>query len=175
MAAALAEFSAKGLAGARTNVIARRAGVHEGMIFYCFKTKKNLYREVLRRRLAESRIMIEANADDNFASRLADGYESVCSDANYVRMTQWEALGGGKRKLVAEEERHSLVRANVTQLRREKVRGKLPADADEEMLVLVSAALRVFPLAFPQVTRQVSGLGPIDRDFGASGANAYDG
>jgi TetR/AcrR family transcriptional regulator len=88
MAAALAEFSAKGLAGARTDVIARRAGVHEGMIFYCFKTNKTLYREVLRRRLAESQITIEAKADDSFASRLADGYESVCGDADYVRMTQ---------------------------------------------------------------------------------------
>ena len=98
MCAALAEFSAKGLAGARTDVIARRAGVHEGMIFYCFKTKKTLYREVLRRRLAESRMLIEANANVNFASGLADGYEFLCSDADYVRMTQWEALGGGKRQ-----------------------------------------------------------------------------
>jgi AcrR family transcriptional regulator len=37
----------------RSDAIARQAGVSEGMIFFCFKTKERLYREVRRRRLAE--------------------------------------------------------------------------------------------------------------------------
>ena len=40
MAAAASEFAAKGLAGARTCAIARRAGVDEKMIFYCFKSSQ---------------------------------------------------------------------------------------------------------------------------------------
>src|SRR5579883_2115243 len=53
LAAALAEFVARGFDGARTRAIARRAGVHEWMVFYCFKSKRNLYREVLRQQFAQ--------------------------------------------------------------------------------------------------------------------------
>src|SRR5579863_3824214 len=83
--AARAEFSAKGLAGARTCAIARRAGVNEGMIFYCFKTKEDLYREVMRKRVAEKRNVIESNPDDDFASSLVHGFEFLSADPNSVR------------------------------------------------------------------------------------------
>ena len=53
LAAALAEFSARGFAGARVDAIARRARVNKRMLYYCFGAKQDLYREVLRRKLAE--------------------------------------------------------------------------------------------------------------------------
>lgn len=46
--AATVEFADKGLAGARTDRIARRAGVNKAMIHYYFSSKDGLYREVLR-------------------------------------------------------------------------------------------------------------------------------
>jgi AcrR family transcriptional regulator len=46
--AALTEFAAYGLTGARCAAIAHRAGVNKRMLFYCFASKKNLYREILR-------------------------------------------------------------------------------------------------------------------------------
>src|SRR5258708_1798726 len=52
MKAALTEFAAKGFAGARTDAIARKAGVDERMIYYCFETKEGLYRGALRSKLA---------------------------------------------------------------------------------------------------------------------------
>src|SRR5215469_2866712 len=64
LAAALAEFVARGFYGARTKAIARRAGVHEWMVFYCFKSKRDLYRELLRRQLAQrTRILAEMPPD----------------------------------------------------------------------------------------------------------------
>ena len=66
--AALTEFAAKGLAGARTDAIARRAGVDERMIYYCFKTKEGLYREVLRSKLAEEAHIVDSNEGDDFAT-----------------------------------------------------------------------------------------------------------
>src|SRR5215467_1092137 len=41
--AALEEFSHEGVAGARTDVIARRAGVNKALIYYYFKDKEGLY------------------------------------------------------------------------------------------------------------------------------------
>jgi TetR/AcrR family transcriptional regulator len=45
--AATEEFALKGYAGARTEGIARAAGVKHTLLFYHFKTKEQLYREVL--------------------------------------------------------------------------------------------------------------------------------
>ena len=51
--AALAQFSAKGFAGARVDVIARQAGVNKRMLYHYFGHKADLFRAVLRRKLAE--------------------------------------------------------------------------------------------------------------------------
>jgi TetR/AcrR family transcriptional regulator len=165
MGAGVAEFSAHGFAGARTDAIAQRAGVNERMIFYCFKTKEGLYREVLRRKVAERVSLLESNPNDDFASRLAKGYELACSQADGVRMLEWEALAGGKRKLVDEDERRDLFRMEAAQLRRAKVRGQIPSDSNEQMLLLISFALRMAPLAFPQITWLISGMEPGDPKF----------
>src|SRR5215471_2667911 len=45
--AALEEFSHEGVAGARTDEIARRAGVNKALIYYYFKDKEGLYAAVL--------------------------------------------------------------------------------------------------------------------------------
>jgi len=165
MSAGLAEFSAHGFAGARTGAISRRAGVNQRMIFYCFKTKEGLYREVLRRKLADRASMFESSPDDDFAGRLVKGYETNCRNLDHVRMSEWEALAGGTRRLVAEDERRALLRIEAAQLRRARSRGELPADADDQMLLMVSIALRLVPLAFPQITRLVSGVAPDDPKF----------
>jgi len=47
--AAAREFSAHGLAGARTEAIARRARVNKAMLYYYFKSKDDLYAAVLEK------------------------------------------------------------------------------------------------------------------------------
>src|SRR5436190_4888674 len=46
--AAAAEFAARGFAGANIDRIARAARVNKAMIYYHFKSKAALYREILR-------------------------------------------------------------------------------------------------------------------------------
>ena len=53
LAAALREFSAKGISGARVDAIAARAKVNKRMLYYYFESKEGLFREILRRRLHE--------------------------------------------------------------------------------------------------------------------------
>ena len=166
LSAALIEFSAKGLAGARTSAIARRAGVDERMIFYCFKTKEGLYHEVVRRKLAQIANIVESSSDHDFADNLIRGYEVICGgDVHHVRMLQWEALEAEKRKLVVEQERRALLQTETERLRRQKLRGELSADVDEKMLLIASIAMRIFPLALPQLTRLISDLEPTDPRF----------
>jgi len=49
LAAAEAEFAAKGLAGARVDVIAEQAGANKRMLYYYFGSKDDLYLAVLER------------------------------------------------------------------------------------------------------------------------------
>src|SRR5512135_849829 len=48
LAAAAAEFAARGFAGARVDRIARAARVNKAMLYYHFGNKENLYRTLLR-------------------------------------------------------------------------------------------------------------------------------
>ena len=165
MAAAQKVFAASGFAGARTDAIARLARVNERMIFYCFDSKEGLYRAVLAQKLSAKADLIESTGDEDFTSSLLSGFVASCADIDGLRMWQWEALDRSNRKLVAEKERRAYFQTEVARWRRAKASGSLPSDADEEMLLLVSAALRAFPLAFPQVTSLVTGLDPLDPEF----------
>src|SRR5438105_1340051 len=53
--AAETEFSAKGLAGARVDVIARASGSNKRMIYYYFASKEQLYVSVLEQAYADLR------------------------------------------------------------------------------------------------------------------------
>jgi TetR/AcrR family transcriptional regulator len=165
MAAAQKEFAANGFAGARTDAIARRAHVNERMIFYCFESKEGLYRAVLAKKLSAKAALIESMPAEDFASSLVRGFDECCDDIDSLRMWQWEALDKSNRKLVAEEERRTFLQSEVAHWRRAKASGILPPDADEEMLLLVSSALRVFPLVLPQVVSLVTGMDPLDPEF----------
>jgi TetR/AcrR family transcriptional regulator len=49
------EFAEKGLAGARVNEIAARAGINKQLVYHYFQSKERLYGHVLARALAKSR------------------------------------------------------------------------------------------------------------------------
>jgi len=55
LAAAALEFAAKGLAGARVDAIAKSSGCNKGMLYYFFKSKEELYVEVLESIYADMR------------------------------------------------------------------------------------------------------------------------
>lgn len=161
--AALTEFAAKGLAGARVDAIARRARVNKRMLFYCFGSKAALYREVLRRKLGENSALIEA-APESLGEALLRWYEAASSDREWIRMHQWEALGGAK-TLVAEDERRELFTRAMAVFRHWTKQGSLPGDVDSAQLLVSVVALTVFPVAFPQLTRLVAGAPPESARF----------
>jgi TetR/AcrR family transcriptional regulator len=162
--AAMAEFAAKGLIGARCADIARRARVNKRMLFYCFGSKENLYREIVRRKFAERAMFLESGPDD-LAGAILHWYEAGSSDFDWVRLLEWEALETSGDRLVGEQERRDYFKRTLARLRRAQLKGRLPADVDLLQLVISMVALAVFPLAFPQMTRLASGLAPTDPRF----------
>jgi TetR/AcrR family transcriptional regulator len=154
LAAALAEFAAKGLAGARTEAIARRAGVNKRMLFHCFGNKEGLYREILRRTITHGESL---DVPVDFTSTLAV-WDTICGeDPTWVRLLQWEALEAGNRRVTAENDRRKSLRKGLSNLRHEKARLCLEDGVDVAQLKLAMIALAIFPRAFPQITRQLTG------------------
>lgn len=162
--AALAEFAAYGLGGARCDEIVRRAGVNKRMLFYCFGSKETLYREVLRRKFSERATFFES-APDDLARAFLHWYAAFSSDLELVRLLEWEALGTGDAKLVGEEERRQYLTRTLARLRRAQAHGLVPRELDLVQLQISIIALTAFPLAFPQMTRLASGLAPTHPRF----------
>src|SRR5208282_280620 len=170
LAAALAEFSARGFAGARVDAIARRARVNKRMLYYCFGAKQELYREILRRKIAE-RAEFLASTPDDFAGMLAHIYLSGGTDIDFVRLMEWEAIDSGGRKCIAEGERRALFEKAVARLRVLQRRGAIPRGVNLTQLFISMLSLALFPLVMPQVIRLIHGMEPTDRRFMRQRAN----
>ncbi|HEY2664759.1 MAG TPA: TetR/AcrR family transcriptional regulator [Candidatus Binataceae bacterium] len=164
LAAALVEFSAKGFAGARINLISRRARVNKRMLYHYFGAKEVLYREVLMRKLAERANHVESTPDDP-AGAILHWYDLGSRDLDWVRMLQWEALGSGNSKVMAESVRRALYEKGTGRLKRLQAEGRICPEVDPKQLFISILALTMFPLAFPQMARMTSGLPATDPVF----------
>lgn len=162
--AALAEFSARGLAGARTETIARRARVNKRMLFYCFGSKRGLYAEVLRRKIADKAEAIASTPED-LGAALQYWSEIGRDDRDWIRMHEWETLGPAAGPMVARTERRRLFRSVHARLRRSQLAGEVARGINLDQLFLSVIALTAFPAAFPQMTRLVTGMSPDDPRF----------
>jgi AcrR family transcriptional regulator len=163
LAAALAEFSAHGFAGARVARIARRARVNKRMLYHYFGNKEDLFREIFDRKLRERAGWItEAPAD--LGASLRYWFAMACEDSDWIRLTQWEALGLGEGPVIQEAERQASLSRALDDLRDRQRRGLLP-DLDAGHLLLAILGLIAYPLAFPQVTRMVTGRASSDPAF----------
>ncbi len=162
--AALSEFCAKGFAGARTAAIARRAGVNKRMIFYCFGSKENLYREILWRKIGESMRFFESEPTELVAA-LIRWAQKWRQEVNWIRLWEWEALERGVRPVVAEEARRECVKVVLEKLRRAQEEGRIPQGPDVDQLFLALVAVTVFPYTYPQLARLASGISPMSEEF----------
>ncbi len=164
LAAALAEFSAHGFAGARVDAIAGRARVNKRMLYYCFGAKQDLYREILRRKIAERAEFLKS-APDDFAGMLAHIYLSGGTDIEFVRLMEWEAIDSGGKRCIAESERRALFEKAVARLRVLQRKGSIPRGADLTQLFISMLSLALFPLVMPQIIRLIHGMEPTDPRF----------
>jgi TetR/AcrR family transcriptional regulator len=157
--ASLKEFSEFGLAGARVDRIARRAGVNKRMLYHYFGDKEQLFREILRRKVRANVARLAATPDEP-ADLLLTWFRFALEDVDWVRLVEWEALQRGGRPVVAEEERRAALGRVAAHLRARQDKGFLAPDLDPRHLLLTMISMTVFPVAFPQLTRLVTGLPP---------------
>ena len=164
LAAALAEFSAKGFAGARVDAIARRAKGNKRMIYHYFGNKEDLFSAVLRHKMAE-RCAWAANLPNDPAERLPFWFETACGDSDWVRLLEWEALQDHAETVIDEKERRAVSAGWIRRLRQRQRRGELATDFDAGHMALAMQSLTLFPVAFPQLVRVMTGRSVNDPKF----------
>ncbi|MCO6009294.1 TetR family transcriptional regulator [Actinoallomurus purpureus] len=162
--AAVAEFGAKGYAGARTAGIAARAGVNQQLISYYFGGKQGLLEELRRRwQRVESSI---AAPDASFEESIAAYLDATLDHPDWARLAIWQALGDcpftdaeeGER--YAEAQRSRLTEA-VEKIRLRQEAGEVTDAIEPEFALLVAYALVFAPIAMPQFVRDILGDDPL--------------
>jgi TetR/AcrR family transcriptional regulator len=166
LAAALAEFSAHGFAGARVDTIARRARGNKRMLYHYFGNKEALFTAVLRHKMAERHAWAEAMSDDP-AERLPFWFKAACEDPDWIRLLEWEALQADGAKLIDEKERRDASADWLSRLDQRQKKGKLTRQFKRAHLALAMQSLTVFPCAFPQLARLTTGRSLKDPKFRA--------
>ncbi|MCX6898886.1 MAG: TetR/AcrR family transcriptional regulator [Verrucomicrobia bacterium] len=164
LTAAMAEFSAKGFAGARVDSIARRARINKRMLYHYFGNKEDLFRAILQRKLAQRAEWV-AKAPDDPIEALAYWFDLARQDMDWIRLLQWEALQTGNGKLINEEKRLANIKNGIANLRRSQAKGLVSRELDPQQMLLAMISLTTYPLAFPQITRLVTGLSVTDPEF----------
>ncbi|MFO1487868.1 MAG: TetR family transcriptional regulator [Verrucomicrobiota bacterium] len=162
--AALAEFAAKGFAGARVDAIARAARINKRMLYHYFGDKEGLFREVLRRKIAERSASL-ASAPEDVRELLPHWFQLACRDRDWIRLLEWEALQWGDRKVIDEDRRRESIGRAVERTRRQQSQGMFPAEFDSGQLLLAIMSLTAYPVAFPQLARLVTGFAVSDPEF----------
>jgi AcrR family transcriptional regulator len=101
--AAIQEFSQEGIAGARTDAIARSAKVNKALLYYYFKDKEALYGAVLDQVFGGLRKAVERELDRDLPPRerllayVGAHYDYVASNPRFPRVVQANMmLAGGK-------------------------------------------------------------------------------
>jgi TetR/AcrR family transcriptional regulator len=101
--AALEEFAHEGVAGARTDEIARQAGVNKALLYYYFKDKDNLYAAVLEQVFAGLASEVAAALDrQNLAPReklllyVQTHFDYMGSSPLFPRVLQREFMSTGR-------------------------------------------------------------------------------
>ena len=164
LAAALKEFAAKGFAGARVDVIARRASINKRMLYHYFGDKEELFKAVLRRKISQRKVWADALSGDP-EENLPFWFEAACKDVDWVRLFEWEALQGNWQKVIDEKERLEDAAAGLERIKQRQERGQISSEFDPRHLMLTMRSLTMFPVAFPQLTRLITGKSVFDPEF----------
>ena len=164
LAAATNEFAAKGFDGARVDTIARRAKTNKRMLYHYFGDKKALFEAIVGKLLSDQQ-QVFAAAPTEIEDKIAFHFNMCPQKAKWLRLLLWEALAYGEGPVMAERVRRDAMAKSCAQMRIAQKQGNMMPDMPAEHVALALMGMSVFPWAFPQITRMLTGTAPSDRAF----------
>jgi AcrR family transcriptional regulator len=166
LTAALREFSLRGFAGARVDVIARGARINKRMLYHYFGDKQGLFRAVIRQKISERMANVEQQSPgSDFASTMPLWFLQNTKGVEWMRLLAWESLQTSSGKICDEEARREAVLAALADIKRKQKEKTLRSDVPAEFLQLAKASLVTFPLVMPHLARIILGHPVSDRRF----------
>jgi len=102
--AAVREFSREGVAGARTDAIARTAGVNKALLYYYFKDKETLYSAVLDQvfegltQSIQKALSSDLPPREKLLAYVGAHFDYIASHPLYPRITQGEMMRAARGK-----------------------------------------------------------------------------
>ena len=151
--AARAEFAEKGLAGARVDEIAARAGFNKQMISYYFGGKEGLHQAI--RDEWQAREQVIADSSRPLADVIAGYLEAAHEDPNGMRFGMRELFDQDPAEVAFEPEA-----SEVLDLRARRAAGEISDELDPAFVLLVLMSTVVSSTVFPAETKRVLGLDP---------------
>lgn len=139
VAAAMAEFSTYGIAGARVDRIAQTAGCNKNLIYIYFGNKEKLFAAVLERSLLQVYEAVDFTADDlpGYATRV---FEFALTRPDVMRLMAWSALER-RPEAAAVESRGTAYRDKVAELAAAQRSGQLASTFDPNFLLTAIMSL----------------------------------
>ncbi|GAA3067962.1 TetR/AcrR family transcriptional regulator [Streptosporangium carneum] len=153
LAAARSEFAAHGIAGARVDRIAERAGVNKERIYGYFGSKEKLFDRVMEVVLDEMAEVVAMPGDDpvEYVGRIHDFY---LAHPELIRLMTWESLHYREDALEGQHERIARCAAKAESLAAGLGREPSP-DVARTMMTLIGLA--AWPMVMPRLGRIVVG------------------
>jgi AcrR family transcriptional regulator len=153
LAAARVEFAAHGLAGARVDRIAARAGYSKERIYAGFGDKEGLYQRVLGDMLEELRLATVVELGEDIAEYVRKSFDFHRTHPQLLRMLLWEALENTGEDIPDEAARRTCYNRSNGVLAAHLGRAAGPQSA---RLLLTLLGLTAWPNAFATVGRLVT-------------------
>jgi len=144
--AAMAEFSAYGIAGARVDRIAAAAGCNKNLIYIYFENKETLFITVLKKNLARVYDNLPM-ATENLPGYAADLYDFAMANPELMRLLAWANL---ERQSSVQQERAESISQKLGELAKAQGAGiASPWLSPASLLTLILAVATAWSAANP--------------------------
>lgn len=166
LAAALDEFAEHGLAGARVDHIAGRAGINKAMIYYHFDSKEALYDHILMAHLEAAVSTMSGGIEEGLA--LEDvlrtiatyHHEGLASDERIARIMLRELAAGGKsiRRILSRVAGKEELRLLIVRMIEEGKQRGIYRQVDIRHAMVSFAGMSLFYLIIAPMANQMWGI-----------------
>ncbi|MEU6375777.1 TetR family transcriptional regulator [Streptomyces sp. NPDC046909] len=169
--AAVAEFAAVGIGGARVERIAERAKANKSLIYRYFGGKEQLFAAVLMSELEQLAASVSIDPD-RVSEYVGELFDYHVAHPNLIRLMTAEGFQYGASDVPGQKSRTAYYRSKTQAVRTAQEQGGVDGSLDARSLVLALVGLVGWYFAAPQISRMVMDQDPYDPDVLAAHRSA---
>ena len=160
---ALNEFAAHGYAGARVGRIAAASRTNKQLIYYYFGGKEGLFQQVLDG-VYEEVLLAEKSVPHDLEHNLLYWMDFHQRHPYLLRLLEWEGLVYARKSKASAKPRR-MWKVSLERIERNQGDPGWLSGLDEGQTLIAYMSLVTWPIAFPQICRQITGLDSDDPKF----------